>query len=70
MTSPNLLPCPFCGGKAYMTNVYRDHAVEACVECHGCGANSGPFVYMDRARKAWNTRAPVAGRDEAGESDA
>ncbi len=56
MTTPDLLPCPFCGGKPYLANV----EMVGCsyVVCTDCRAQ-GDDMSKDRAIATWNTRAPV-----------
>lgn len=60
-----LLPCPFCGGKAKAIS-FIDHStvMPACkILCCDCGANSVVFVaedhsfaYQEQAIEAWNKR--------------
>jgi Lar family restriction alleviation protein len=62
---PDLLPCPFCGGKA----VYQDDTRVGFtnfsglgnIQCDECRRSDG-FVYKERdaAAKSWNTRANLA----------
>jgi RecJ-like exonuclease len=74
--APDLLPCPFCGGKGY---VFRDHCPDGggiflSVRCHNCRAESGekycsqgndcPQTYQE-VRDAWNARADTAQALEA-----
>ncbi len=56
MTTPDLLPCPFCGGKPYLANV----EMVGCsyVVCTDCRAQ-GDDMSKDRAIASWNTRAPA-----------
>jgi len=53
-----LLPCPFCGGKARYDN--SDHGPYEWIECTECGAR-GPGVNYSRDElggcvKKWNAR--------------
>lgn len=61
----DLLPCPFCGGKAYM---FRDYPPDvegtfyAC-KCKDCGAQSKSHyaretcpIFFEGVRASWNTR--------------
>ncbi len=61
----DLLPCPFCGGKAdwYIATADLFAQQMGCglseknsVECEGCGASSFEHKTRERAIKAWNTR--------------
>lgn len=48
----DLLPCPFCGGKAeVMTS-----AGISTVCCGGCQTMIGMYPSDQKAREAWNTR--------------
>lgn len=65
-----LKPCPFCGGKMVLSNLYNREAnadnYAHFVYCKKCGA-SGPVITgnevepgecrWDKAREAWNKRA-------------
>ena len=55
-----LLPCPFCGGEAYMTegvNGYRMSDIFHGVECMDCRANiEMACMTAIEAAQAWNTR--------------
>jgi len=56
-----LLPCPFCGGKAHKTYV-SDFRISSPrtgsrVTCGQCPAQSGAFGNEDEAIAAWNRRA-------------
>ena len=56
-----LLPCPFCGGEAFLTKyVSSNKEPDYYVECgtDGCPMCLGGLVYPteDEAIKAWNRR--------------
>ncbi len=36
MKTPDLKPCPFCGGEVYFTTMYVGNDVENCIACEGC----------------------------------
>lgn len=55
-----LLPCPFCGGGAVLTD-----SIEAWVECAECHARTDMKVGFLAAAAAWNTRSGGAERAEA-----
>lgn len=72
---PELLPCPFCGGRAVLNNVDwvmgRRRVYCACAECRGSGQDiqyrPGPDhglrdEALYAAACAWNTRAAPASR--------
>ena len=51
----NLKRCPFCGGKAKLTDLTQ--ATESWVECTECGARTRFFSNSEEdAVSAWNTR--------------
>lgn len=54
-----LLPCPFCGGEAYI----HAGALYCWGKCKRCGAESTTATSVDKAGKAWNTRATSAVKD-------
>jgi hypothetical protein len=62
---PELLPCPFCGGKARLSKGAYTYSVQ-CTECGGEVSRrqrtlkDRPFLTADDAIAAWNTRAPAA----------
>lgn len=50
-----LLPCPFCGGSAsYLPDPFWPR-----YECLACPVEGPPADTQDRARVAWNSRAPA-----------
>lgn len=56
----DLLPCPFCGGKAEIGEVV-DYENTFCVQCCRCLAKS-QYVHESNkciAIEAWNQRAPI-----------
>ena len=59
MTQDSLLPCPHCGGTAY---VAPDYGSSFSVKCNNpiCGAAVRLWGTRDGAIAAWNRRAPDA----------
>lgn len=57
----DLLPCPFCGGKPYVTqkDPYPYSYVQWGVGCMPCSVSmsDGKMISEEIAVKAWNTRA-------------
>ncbi len=47
-----LKPCPFCGGKAKLTDSKND----AYVTCNNCKVMTNYYKTGKQAIKAWNTR--------------
>ena len=61
-----LLRCPFCGNKP---SVYKHEFHKSPnsfgIKCYDCGAESDQFFTTEqRARLAWNTRAPILSESE------
>jgi hypothetical protein len=65
--APELLPCPFCGGKGH---IHKDPDTELgdfyCIKCSKCRAKSPEFyaretcpIFYGQVRDAWNTRAEL-----------
>lgn len=60
MNDNDLKPCPFCGKKAEIKNVYHSGAINLykvicpTPRCYGSGGNA--FVDQESAIKAWNRR--------------
>lgn len=53
MKTPDLKPCPFCGGEARRTVIENNlYAVMCCI----CGAITSAFWLRDSADEAWNRR--------------
>jgi Lar family restriction alleviation protein len=38
MSAPELKPCPFCGGEAYIYETSQDSDMQIQAQCKGCGA--------------------------------
>lgn len=61
----NLLPCPFCGADPVTAEQRNEDGGYSAIECGTCyGTENVPFVGVhadspERARAAWNTRAPT-----------
>ena len=64
MTTPELKPCPFCGGHAYSDEV--DEKPLFWVECRECGVNGRICPTQASAITAWNTRAAIEAATEQG----
>ena len=54
MPSEELLPCPFCGGEARLSDAGNGIAE---IECVGCDYATVRTFGTDAAIEAWNTRA-------------
>lgn len=59
----DLLPCPFCGGKAERIDIEDgDNAGGSCVICTACNASGNvEFGFKENFVSNWNRRAPIAG---------
>lgn len=54
--------CPFCGGKAKLTDLKQ--APESWVECTECGARTRFFSNSEEAAvSAWNARITIGGNE-------
>lgn len=65
--SEKLLPCPFCGGEAIVSEHYnsmwRENPTDFCVRCKKClSATMRYYSTRDKAIAAWNRRAERTGR--------
>lgn len=54
MRSKGLLPCPFCGGKAYLHKA--THSSMCFVLCTGCGVTTRSYSTVEKTAAAWNMR--------------
>ena len=67
----DLLPCPFCGGRAWLNDYEARHGDLAsrsrCPQCASCGCNLGYLPTARKATEAWNlrTRQPEGGVSDA-----
>ena len=52
MSAKKLLPCPFCGGKAYFSDTNW-------INCDTCNTHTSYFDNAEDAIKAWNKRKPM-----------
>lgn len=68
MSDERLLPCPFCGGEAYINyetmvderTIYWAQVL--CKQCHArsCGSWRNSYTNAEKKEvKAWNTRKPM-----------
>lgn len=55
--TPDLLPCPFCGGEACYDFFPGEGEHGVCCLGRECGASVEGFDSMETAFSAWNTRA-------------
>ena len=56
MTTPEILPCPFCGGHASLVSPAMGRPY-VCCDDNFC---TGPKPSADQALAAWNARAPLS----------
>jgi len=56
--SQQLLPCPFCGGKAHLFEDTLFQSPWVWVECLACAAQTGQNATPQAAIEAWNRRQP------------
>lgn len=52
-----LKPCPFCGGRAYLSERMNGGYYVECESINGCLAESGNYDTKGQAIEAWNRRA-------------
>lgn len=52
--SNNLKPCPFCGGKAIVTEIPINSYITVCTNC---SSNMAIYRSKQEAIEAWNNRA-------------
>lgn len=58
-TDAELLPCPFCGGKAEAKKPDMSYEF-TLIKCQECDAQSDERIDLEDAAEAWNRRAPAA----------
>lgn len=56
MMSNELKPCPFCGGRAYLSERMNGGYYVECESINGCLAESGNYDTRGQAIEAWNRR--------------
>lgn len=56
MMSNELKPCPFCGGRAYLSERMNGGYYVECESIGGCLAESGKYDTKGQAIEAWNRR--------------
>lgn len=56
MMSNELKPCPFCGGRAYLSERMNGGYYVECESIGGCLAESGNYDTEEQAVEAWNRR--------------
>ena len=57
-----LIPCALCNGSGVLDS---DHIASIFwILCTGCGMQTEAFETEDKARLAWNTRAPILSAEE------
>lgn len=63
--TPELKPCPFCGGNGYLhKDPDQEHGDFYCIRCSKCRSKSSELyaietcpIFLAQVRDAWNTRA-------------
>ena len=67
----NLMPCPFCGGKPFLSArlPYFGEQWTVAVVCEDCNASSKHKVKDEDAIEAWNRRAPEIVKGERKDND-
>lgn len=53
-----LKPCPFCGGKGYVSDhIFKGLVTTYGIRCEDCGSETRQFYYSEKeAADAWNRR--------------
>ena len=57
-----LVPCPMCGETGVLHSIDNCKTVFAC--CPACGLMTRAYKGHEKARLAWNTRAPILSESE------
>ena len=57
-----LVPCPKCGKTGVLHSIDNCKTVFAC--CPACGLMTRAYKGHEKARLAWNTRAPILSESE------
>ena len=56
MSEIKLLPCPFCGGEAKVSNLNFNQYL---IFCKDCWAETKPTTGLENTITKWNTRKPI-----------
>ena len=57
-----LVPCPMCGKTGVLHSIDSNKTFFAC--CPACGLMTRSYKGYEKARLAWNTRAPILSESE------
>lgn len=57
-----LLACPMCGKASVLHSI--DNCKTVYAVCHACGLMTRAYKGHEKARLAWNTRAPILSKSE------
>lgn len=63
-TKTDLLPCPFCGGKAKIHTVMKGQEALKHVSCSGCSVRTNKSAKLVQCVNRWNTRTSPQAESE------